>query len=95
MSKADTTRAHEYLQHILDAIQRIDRYVEDFSEIAFLSDEKTQDAVIRNFEIIGEACNNVTKHHAGFAEMHAEVPSLGIRLLLLIYSGLLGLTLLI
>lgn len=74
MSKADTTRVQEYLQHILDAIQRIDRYVEDLSEIAFLSDEKTQDAVIRNFEIIGEACNNVTKHHAGFAEMHAEVP---------------------
>lgn len=74
MSKADSARVHEYLQHILDAIQRIDRYVEDLSEVTFLSDEKTQDAVIRNFEIIGEACNNITKHHADFAESHAEIP---------------------
>lgn len=28
---------------------------EDMIEVAFLQDEKTQDAVIRNFEIIGEA----------------------------------------
>jgi len=26
-----------------------------------LADRKTQDAVVRNFEVIGEACNNVIK----------------------------------
>lgn len=40
----------------------------------FLEDFKTQDAVIRNFEIIGEACRNIELHHAGFAENHPEVP---------------------
>ena len=33
-----------------------------------------QDAVIRNLEIIGEACNNVTKSHPEFAAQHAAVP---------------------
>lgn len=74
MSKADSSRVQEYLRHILQAIQRIDRYVEDVAEPDFLSDEKTQDAVIRNFEIIGEACNNITKYHADYADSHPEVP---------------------
>jgi len=74
MIKDDSSRVQEYLLHIIEAIQRIDRYVEDLSELDFLVDEKTQDAVIRNFEIIGEACNNVSKHHADFAEKYPEVP---------------------
>ena len=55
MSKADKLRVPDYLGHILEAIRRIHRYVEDMAEVAFLDDIKTQDAVIRNFEIIGEA----------------------------------------
>ncbi len=31
-------------------------------------------AVIRNLEVIGEACNNVTKNHPDFAAQHANVP---------------------
>ncbi len=74
MSKADELRLPEYLGHILQAIERIHRYVEDQDEVAFLEDEKTQDAVIRNFEIIGEAANNIKRHHAEFVRQHAEVP---------------------
>lgn len=74
MSKEDILRLPEYLGHILEAIERIHRYVEDMDEVAFLADEKTQDAVIRNFEIIGEASNNIKKHHAEFAKQHPEVP---------------------
>jgi uncharacterized protein with HEPN domain len=29
------------------------------AELAFLSDEKTQDAVVRNFEILGEAAHHI------------------------------------
>ena len=39
-----------------------------------MADRKTQDAVIRNLEIIGEACNNVAKNHPDFAVQHATVP---------------------
>jgi uncharacterized protein with HEPN domain len=43
-----------YLEHILDALAAIESYVVE-GETAFLHDRKTQDAVIRNLEIIGEA----------------------------------------
>lgn len=74
MSKADILRLPDYLGHILQAIERIDRYVEDLDELGFLQDEKTQDAVIRNFEVIGEASNNIKRHHPEFALQHPEVP---------------------
>jgi hypothetical protein len=55
MSKADSLRIPDYLEHIVEAIERIHRYVDDMSEAAFMDDNKTRDAVIRNYEIIGEA----------------------------------------
>ncbi|MBI4203856.1 MAG: DUF86 domain-containing protein [Betaproteobacteria bacterium] len=54
MSK-DGLRARSYLGHILEAIQRINRYTRDMTEASFLENELVQDAVIRNIEIIGEA----------------------------------------
>lgn len=74
MSKGDVLRCMDYLEHIVEAIDRIHRYVEDMTELAFLEDEKTQDAVVRNFEILGEAAHNVELLHAAFADAHAEVP---------------------
>ena len=47
-------RLEEYLKHILISIDRIQKYCHDMSEVNFLSSQITQDAVIRNFEIIGE-----------------------------------------
>ena len=74
MSKTDILRLPEYLGHIVQAIDRVHRYVADMHETGFLQDEKTQDAVIRNFEVIGEASNNIKKHHPDFASQHPEVP---------------------
>ncbi|NOT18028.1 MAG: DUF86 domain-containing protein [Sulfuriferula sp.] len=74
MSKADILRIPDYLQHIVNAIERIHRYVEDMVEVVFLVDEKTQDAVIRNFEIIGEASHNIEHYHAAYAAEHSEIP---------------------
>ena len=48
-----------YLTHISEAIDKILSYTEDGYE-EFLNDPKTQDAVIRNFEIIGEATKQLT-----------------------------------
>lgn len=70
----DQQRLADYLAHILEAIERIDRYTEDMDELAFLNNQLVQDAVIRNFEIIGEASNNIEKHHPGFAASHPELP---------------------
>ncbi|SFB62527.1 HepT-like ribonuclease domain-containing protein [Azotobacter beijerinckii] len=67
-------RLADYLAHILEAIERIDRYTEDMSEVAFLESEMAQDAVIRNFEIIGEASHNIDTHYPEFAAAHPELP---------------------
>lgn len=74
MSKADVLRIPDYLGHILEAIERIDRYLADTDEVTFLNDQKTQDAVVRNFEIIGEAAHNIENHHAAFAAEHPDIP---------------------
>ncbi len=60
MTKAP--RVWEYLDHILNAIQRIARYTNELNETAFLTSELVQDAVIRNIEIIGEASNNILRN---------------------------------
>ena len=74
MSKIEILRAMDYVGHIVEAIDRIHRYVEDVTESGFLEDEKTQDAVVRNFEVLGEAAHNIEIHHAAFAQAHAGVP---------------------
>jgi len=47
-----------YVEDIIDAMKRIEEYTKGMTYDAFAKDKKTVDAVIRNFEIIGEA----TKH---------------------------------
>jgi uncharacterized protein with HEPN domain len=52
-------------------MERIAEYIQNYSFIRFKQDYKTVDAVIRNFEIIGEASNNLPKE---FKEKHPEIP---------------------
>lgn len=70
----DQQRLVDYLGHILEAIERIHRYIEDIDEVAFLRNDMAQDAVIRNFEIIGEASHNIEGHYPEFAANHPELP---------------------
>jgi uncharacterized protein with HEPN domain len=74
MSRADPLRVADYLQHILEAIANIQDYTAGMDLDAFMDDRKTRDAVIRNLEVIGEACNNVARNHPDFALQHANVP---------------------
>lgn len=48
-----------YLEDILSSIVKVQTYVKKLSFSDFTEDEKTVDAVIRNFEIIGEASKNI------------------------------------
>ena len=48
-----------YLQHMLDAVERIQRYLEGVNLGDFEADEVLQDAVIRQLEILGEAASRV------------------------------------
>ena len=66
-------RLADYLAHILEAIGRIEHYVADMDEPAFLGSQLVQDAVLRNFEIIGEASNNIVKRYPEFVSAHPEL----------------------
>jgi len=48
-----------YLKDILSAINSIEAFVEDMSFEQFRADDKTTSAVIRKFEIIGEAAKHI------------------------------------
>ena len=70
----DMSRLLDYLEHILQAIERIQGYTENIDEATFLLEEMTQDAVIRNLEVIGEASRNIERHFPEFAATHPELP---------------------
>ena len=59
-----------YLQDILFAIDRIKKYTAEGKEV-FFADEKTQDAVIRQISIIGEAA---AKLPASLKTMYPKIP---------------------
>jgi len=67
-------RIGDFLGHILEAIGRIESYTTRLEQPDFEADAKTQDAVIRNMEIIGEACSNIRRLAPDFARAHPEVP---------------------
>jgi uncharacterized protein with HEPN domain len=48
-----------YLLHVRDSVQAIFEFTKEGKE-RFFSDRKTQDAVVRNLEIIGEAVKNIS-----------------------------------
>jgi uncharacterized protein with HEPN domain len=58
------------LEDILESSKKILSYTNGMSFDDFISDDKTIDAVIRNFEIIGEAANRVP---LDFKSEHPEI----------------------
>lgn len=67
MSKRD---AKLLLSDILEAVQKIKKYTAELNYDRFIADSKTLDAVIRNFEIIGEAANRLPDE---FKDKHESV----------------------
>ncbi|MBZ0169772.1 hypothetical protein MELA_01809 [Candidatus Methylomirabilis lanthanidiphila] len=59
-----------YLAHILECIQKIERFTAD-GEDRFLADAMVQDAVLRNFEVIGEATKRLDD---AYRTTHPEIP---------------------
>ncbi len=59
-----------YLIHIAESIERILSYTREGRE-AFFRSQRDQDAVMRNFEIMGEAAKKLPPE---FREAHPEVP---------------------
>lgn len=59
-----------YLEHVRERIERIEEYTRDGAE-AFRASTMVQDAVIRSFEVMGEAAKRIS---AGLRQAHPEVP---------------------
>ena len=60
-----------YLAHIVDALEQISTYTNGMDDEAFRANRLVQDAVIRQFEIVGEATKNLS---VGFRESHSGLP---------------------
>jgi uncharacterized protein with HEPN domain len=58
------------LEDIIEAGQKILVYTEGLSFEEFTNDSKTVDAVVRNFEIIGEAASRIPDD---FKEQHLDI----------------------
>ena len=72
-----------YLLHALDAIDVIIEYTQDGRD-AFFADRKTQDAVIRNIEVLGQAVKGLAPetraHDDAIPWRHWDRPLDGLRI---------------
>jgi uncharacterized protein with HEPN domain len=60
-----------FIQHILESIDKIEKYTEGQVIGKFLNNYEKQDAVIRRIEIIGEAVKNLPRF---FKNKHSVIP---------------------
>lgn len=59
------------LQHILDAINRVEEFIEGYTEETLNADIRTKHATAYNIQIIGEAAYKLTNE---FKQSHPETP---------------------
>ena len=67
-------RHTDYLEHMLEAVRLARGYCEGLHKHDFIGDRKTQQAVILNLLVIGEAATKIATEHIEFAEQHPEFP---------------------
>lgn len=64
-------RDEAFIEHIAEAIERIEKYTKDINYNKFEEDEIRQDAVIRQMEILGEAAKRVSEE---LKKKYTDVP---------------------
>jgi len=68
---SEERRDRDYLSDLLEAMQRIVEYTSAVTRAGFLREAKTQDAVVRNLEVIGEAAKHLSPE---IRDAHPGVP---------------------
>ncbi len=61
----------DYVEDMLEATDKVAAFISGMTEAQFLADERTQFAVVRALEILGEASKKIP---ASFKATHSEIP---------------------
>ena len=69
-----SNRVPDYLDHMLQAAMQACAYVEGMSKEAFLSDKRTQQAVVLNLILLGEEATKLLKDEETFVDQYPQVP---------------------
>ena len=64
-------RGPDYFSDILEAMQRVNSYTGGLSYEQFMEDKRTQDAVVRNIEVISEAVKRLS---SSLKKQHPAIP---------------------
>ena len=74
MSEADNSRKFDYLDHMAEAIALARSFTEGMTKPDFLADRKTQQAVILNLIVLGEAASKIALEFPEFTMAHPALP---------------------
>lgn len=67
-------RAEDYLDHMVEAIRLARSFTEGMAKADFLADRKTQQAVILNLIVLGEAATKIAAESPEFVAAHPALP---------------------
>lgn len=67
-------RLLDYLQHMQEATRQILAYTAALDQAAFHADTRTQQAVLFNFVVLGEAATKLMAGHGELLARHPQVP---------------------
>jgi uncharacterized protein with HEPN domain len=68
------TRLIDYLEHMLEAAKLATSYAEGLDKNDFLADRRTQQAIIMNIIVIGEAATRLVNDYPEFVDRYPNVP---------------------
>ena len=74
MSQPGNPRALAYLDHMVEAITLARSFTEGMAKPDFLADRKTQQAVILNLIVLGEAASKIAAEFPEFTATHPALP---------------------
>lgn len=72
-------RRDDYLRHMLDAVRLAQAHVTRMDEHAFLADAKTQQAVVFNLIVLGEAATKLNAQDPDWVAAHPALPWTALR----------------
>ena len=73
-TKSRSLAAVDYLEHIEEAATLAVGYIRGMNKDDFLKDKRTQQAIIYNILIIGEAATKIINEHPDFVAAYPEIP---------------------